>query len=52
MLKAQNDGRRVTIFSRLLTRKVRHNHQEYFYLREFFARIVQVQNTDLIFVKD
>ena len=52
MLKAQNEGQRVTIFSRLSTKKALYNHKEYFYLRELFARIVQVQNTDLIFVKD
>lgn len=52
VLKAQNEGQRVSIFSRLTTRKPLYNHEEYFYLRELFARIVQVQNTDLIFVKD
>ncbi len=52
VLKAQNDGQRVSILSWLTTKKSLYNHEEYFYLRELFARIVQVQNTDLIFVRD
>jgi len=52
VLRAQNDDQRVSIFSRLTTSRPLYNHEEYFYLRELFARIVQVQNTDLIFAKD
>jgi hypothetical protein len=52
VLKALKEGRRVSILSWLTTKKPLYNHEEYFYLRELFARIVQVQNTDLIFVKD
>lgn len=51
VLKAQNEDGRVSIMSWLTIKKPLYNHEEYFYLRELFARIVQVQNTDLIFVK-
>lgn len=51
VLKAQREGQKVSIISWLNTKKGMFSHEEYFYLRELFDRIVQVQNTDLIFVK-
>ncbi len=51
MLRSQREAGKVSIVSWLNTKKPVYTHQEYFYLRELFSRIVQVQNTDLIFVK-
>lgn len=51
MLKVQREDHKVSIVSWLNTRKSIYSDEEYFYLRELFNRIVQVQNTDLIFVK-
>lgn len=51
MLRSRREEGKVSIVSWLNTKKPVYSDREYFYLRELFSRIVQVQNTDLIFVK-
>jgi hypothetical protein len=52
VLKTQKEGQKVSIISWLNTSKAIYSREEYYYLKELFGHIVQVQNTDLIFRKE
>jgi transglutaminase-like putative cysteine protease len=48
---AQNDGKKLTVSSVLNIAKPVYEPEEYPYLRELYSKMIQVQNTDIIFQK-
>ena len=51
LLNSKLDGNKITIHLRINIRKKIYTEQDYFYLKEFFNRIIQVEKSYISFIK-